>query len=156
MSDTLIGAIVGGTIAVVGGFAGAWLIRWRDDVRASNERRAKRLGAINILLSELVENYTNLELRTATPQLTRMEVRDQAFNQLQEFIARELEPETWAALYTAYGRLRSPNYLYSVFSPAGELERYKVREEAATDVLVHIKAAREALLKERGPWPQPK
>lgn len=153
MSDTLFGAIAGGVIAVVGGFAGAWFIRWRDDKRANRERIVRRVGTINVLLSELAENHTNLELRmnSATGR-TRMDVYDRAFNDSQAFMARELSSRAWELLFKAYGSLRSPSYLYSVYSPAQGPDVYQIRKETAAEVLNEIEAAAAALRNERGPW----
>jgi len=152
-SDTLIGAIVGGVIAVVGGFGGAWFIRWRDDSRADRDREEKRMGTINVLLSELAENHTNLQLRIEAAQRTRMEVHDQAFREAQAFLALEVRPTTWEAVYKAYAQLRSQNHLYDVYSPAQSSDAYVIRREAAAAVLLQLAEAAEALRQERGRRP---
>lgn len=148
----LLPVVAGGLIAIVGGFAGALLIRWLDGERYRRDRRANLDGVINVVLAELAENDLNLKVRIDNKQwLGRFEAFDRAYRDAEPLFGRELSAAALQELFKAYAPLRSPTWLYSKLLTAAErlVQPVVIDPERAQELRHRLAAAAVSLRSER-------
>ena len=110
LSDHLIDTIVGGVLAVGGGFLGALVIRWRDSVAADRRENREFRAAMIVVLDEVAANIATLEV-TLKDHTSIPELHDNVYHERQLALAQRLKPDVREALADAYIYAQAPSVL---------------------------------------------
>ena len=110
LSDHLIDTIVGGVLAVGGGFLGALFIRWRDALASDRREDREFRAAMVVVLDEIAANVATLEV-TLKDKSTVPELHDNVYHTQQLALAQKLKPDAREAVADAYIYAQAPSVL---------------------------------------------